>query len=377
MIVVGAGPAGSSAALTCRKAGLTVALVDKARFPRGKLCGGGITGRARGHLDAVFGPDLDPRLFHETRRLRLMAGAREIGALDDTPPLWMTMRQDFDAALLARAHAAGAADYSGRRIAALDAENGSAVLADGQILRGKVLIGADGVNSGTARALFGRAYDPKRIGFALEAELDAPPDTAPRAELDLTAAQWGYGWAFPKPHGVTLGIGGRAGDNADLRPRFDAWLSARGVDPARVVVKGHHLPFGDPRPPPGRGGVLLVGDAAGFVDPITGEGIGWAVLSGQLAAQAAAAALAAGQPGQALARYLPAIAPVQRELSRARFLARVVYHPFLQQRFLNLIARSPRMQRRFLDLMAGTVDYADLGPRHFARLGWRLVRGRG
>ncbi len=377
MIVVGAGPAGSSAALTCRKAGLAVALIDKARFPRGKLCGGGITGRARGHLDAVFGPVLDPRLFHETRRLRLMAGDREIGALEDTPPLWMTMRQDFDAALLAQAHAAGVEDYSGRRIASLDVETGSAVLTDGQVLRGRVMIGADGVNSGTARALFGRAYDPRRIGFALEAELDAPADAAPRAELDLTAARWGYGWAFPKLHGVTLGIGGQAGRNRDLRPRFDAWLVARGVDPARVVVKGHHLPMGDPRPPPGRGIVLLVGDAAGFVDPITGEGIGWAVRSGQLAAEAAAVALAAAQPEQALARYLDAVAPVQRELSRARFLARVVYHPLLQQRFLNLIAGSPRIQRRFLDLMAGTIDYADLGPAHFARLGWRLVTGRG
>ena len=376
VIVIGAGPAGASAAITARRHGLTVALIDKARFPRDKLCGGGITGRCHGHLQQVFGA-LPDDLFLETRRLRLVDGARVISQMDDTPPLLMTMRTAFDAELLCRARAAGAQDFTGRRLASVDADAAWITLADGEVLQGRVVIGADGVNSGVARALFGRAYDPGRVGFAMEAEVPLPVQTAaaPVAELDMTGANWGYGWAFPKQGSVTLGIGGRAGRNPDMRAQFERWLTARGVDPASVKIKGHHLPFGDPRPDPGRGCVILAGDAAGLVDPITGEGIGWAVRSGELAADAAAAAIRSGAPGQALTWYRPLLAPVLSEIASARFLARLVYHPLLQRRFLAMLERSPRMQRRMLSLLAGETDYGPITLARVARLGWRMVTG--
>ncbi|QLQ19924.1 MAG: hypothetical protein HZT43_16740 [Exiguobacterium profundum] len=88
-------------------------------------------------------------------------------------------------------------------------------LEDGTALSARALIGADGVNSAVAKALFGRAFDPAGIGFALETEVPGPPAAA--AELDLAAAAWGYGWAFPKAGGTTVGVGGVAGRNPDLR----------------------------------------------------------------------------------------------------------------------------------------------------------------
>ncbi len=377
VIIIGAGPAGAAAAVTARAAGLHVALIDKARFPREKLCGGGVTGRCRGHLSDVFGSNLPDQLFTKTRRMQITAGTRVLADIDDAPPLLMTMRADLDAALLSHALAAGADDFTGQRLLGVEPDSASVTFADGHSLRGRVLIGADGVNSMTARALFGRAYDPALVGFALEVEVPGAPGADPVATLDLTAARWGYGWAFPKAHGVTFGIGGVAGQNPDLRKAFDGWLRARGLDPAAVRIKGHHLPFGDPRPDAGRQAVLLAGDAAGLVDPVTGEGIGWAVRSGQLAAQAAVSAIARGTPSQAFATYRPLLAPVLHELARARVLARIVYHPRLQQRFLNMLANSPRIQRRFLALMAGQMDYADLGLRSFARLGWHMIKARG
>lgn len=373
-MILGAGPAGATAALRARGLGLSVALIDKARFPRDKLCGGGITGRCAAHMDAVF-TGLPEGIWLEASRVQLMAGARMLADLADAPVIRYTLRRDFDAALLAQAVAAGAQDFTGCRVSAL--EGGRVVLDDGRTLQGRVLIGADGVNSMVGRALFGRAYDPDRIGFALETEVPIVPGSADRvALLDVTAAHWGYAWVFPKYDSLTVGIGGVHGRNPDLKATFQDWLLARGLDPAGLKIKGHHLPFGDPRPDPGRGAVLLAGDAAGFVDPITGEGIAWAVKSGQLAAEAAAEAIAAGAPEAAMAGYVRRLLPVQAELRRARILARLIYHPLLQQRFIGLLARSERLQRRYFDLLAGKMDYADLTLASFARLAVRMATGR-
>ncbi|MEY4984363.1 MAG: hypothetical protein RIR62_2629 [Pseudomonadota bacterium] len=375
VIVIGAGPAGSSAALRARQLGLSVTVVDKARFPRDKLCGGGITGRCRTHLDEVFAP-LPPAIWHESAQVRLLDGDRPLAELRDIPPIAYAMRADLDVALLAQAIAAGATDLTGQRIETLDLAAGRLRLASGQEVRGRVIIGADGVNSLVARSLHGRAYDPAFIGFALEVEVPLP-EGGVTPYLDMTAADWGYAWGFPKRHSLTLGIGGWQSRNPDMKATFEAWLRAKGYDPATLRIKGHHLPFGDPRPAPGRGAVLLAGDAAGFVDPITGEGIAWAVKSGAQAAEAAAEALARGTPDAALDCYSRRIRPVQAEIASARRFARIIYHPRLQHRFLWALSRSERLQRRFFDLLAGKRDYADLGLASMARMGWRLLTGRG
>jgi len=375
LVVIGAGPAGSAAALRGWQLGLSVALIDKARFPRDKLCGGGITGRCRGHIDAVFAP-LPDTIWRQADAVRLHAAGVEIARLTDMPPIAYTMRKALDAALLTQALAAGADDLTGQRIATLDIATRTLRTAAGRELAGRVILGADGVHSLVARCLYGRAHDPERIGFALEAEVPLPEGEV-MPMLDVTAADWGYAWAFPKPGSMTVGIGGRQSRNPNLKATFEAWLVAKGHDPAALRIRGHHLPFGDRRPPPGRGAVLLAGDAAGFVDPITGEGIAWAVKSGALAAESAAEALARGQAAAAMAAYSRHIRPVLTELSRARRLARVVYHPRLQPRFVRALARSERLQRRYFDLLAGRLDYADLGPASLARMGWRLLTGKG
>ncbi|WP_158569242.1 geranylgeranyl reductase family protein [Pseudotabrizicola alkalilacus] len=373
VLVIGAGPAGSAAAITAAHAGLRVALIDKASFPRDKLCGGGVTARAHAHAQAVFGA-LPEGLFHISRAVRFSAGTTTLARLDQAPPIYMTPRSVFDAALRARAIAAGAQDFCGQRMADCVPHAGSVTLADGQVLTAPVMIGADGVHSGVARALFGRALDPATIGFALEAEVPGPPGL--ETELDMTALPWGYGWDFPKAGGRTLGIGGVSVQDKDLRPRFHDWLRARGVDPASVKIKGHHLPSGASWAVPGQGAVLLAGDAAGLVDPITGEGIGWAILSGQLAAEAAAEALQAGEPQTALTHYQRRMHPIRAELVRARLLAKLVYHPVLQPRLLRALASSDHFQRRYLALLAGEMDYADLGPRRLAGVVWRVLRAR-
>lgn len=351
VIVLGAGPAGAAAAAEARAQGLSVALVDRAAFPRDKLCGGGVTGRAQRVIGRVFGTF--PKVpYLDCHGVRFMAGLRELGRMDGLPAIRMVMRRSFDAGLRDLALARGAVPFTGR--ATLDGT--SLILAGGRI-SGRVLIGADGVSSVVGRALHGRAFDPAHIGLALEVELPGPPPPDAVAEIDLAGPLGGYGWSFPKLDSLTLGIGGVERTNPAMRQDFDRWLLLRGG--AGLKVKGHHLPGGERRPAPGRGAVLLAGDAAGLVDPLTGEGIAWAIHSGALAARAAAAALASGRPETAAAQYLPQIRPLQDEIARARRIVRLVQHPWLRGRFHAALARNPNLQRRFMALLAGEIDYKD------------------
>jgi geranylgeranyl reductase family protein len=374
LIVIGGGPAGSAAGLTAAQAGLRVALVDKAQFPRDKLCGGGITGRGRRHLREVFALDVERPEFLRCDRIRLTAGGQTLADVAGAPPLWMTQRRELDALLLGAASTAGCMVFTGQRIARIEPQDGDVTLASGTRIRAPVVIGADGANSMVAKTLFGRAHDPAQIGFALEVEFPHRDETVRPVEIDLGATAWGYGWAFPKAGSVTLGIGGVHRHNPDLRASFETFAARHGARLSDLRCKGAFLPFGEVRPVPGKGRVLLAGDAAGLVDPITGEGIAWAMKSGALAATAAVEALRRGRADTALGRYSRALRPIQTELRRARALRWLAYQPRLQPAFLRLLASEPGLQRRYLALLSGDLDYADLGWRALPRLGWRLLR---
>ena len=366
VVVMGSGPAGSAAAVTARRAGLSVALLDRAAFPRDKLCGGGVTGRAAVQMREIFGREIDPALFLTSRRVRFTARGRELGRVEPAPALHMTMRRDFDAMLHAEALAAGAVPVLPVRVAAIEPEARRFRLADGRTLAFGVLIGADGVNSQVARCLFGRAFDPATIAFALEVE--APPVADDLTEIDLDATPWGYAWAFPKKGSLTLGVGGLQHANPDMKARLAAYLALHGAGDEQPRCKGAFLPAGDFRVVPGQGAVLLAGDAAGLVDPMTGEGIAHAMLSGRLAAEAAAAALGAGAPETALERYRAALAPLHGELRAARTLQRVLFGRVSHAAMLRIVAARPSMQRRVLALLAGEIDYADIRRGFFRRL---------
>ncbi len=387
LIILGAGPAGAAAAVTAARAGLRVALVDKASFPRDKLCGGGVSGRAAAVLRQVFAldPVQRPELFLTSRRVRLADRGRELALYENAPPIHMTMRRDFDAALVAVAVAMGVTLFAPARVARIDPGAPALELEDGRRLAAALLIGADGANSATARALYGRPFDPGRIGFALEVELPPGSGDGDRVEIDLAAANWGYGWVFPKHGSVTVGVGGVQARNPDMRAHLQRYmresvsLATSEAVPApqatpQARVKGAFLPFGAYRKVPGRGRVLLAGDAAGLVDPMTGEGIAWALESGRLAGAAAAAALAAQSPDTALEGYRRALRHVHAEMRAARRIRALVYARPLARLFNAALRRHPALGESYLRLFAGERDYADIGPRRLLRLLWLMAR---
>ena len=365
VIVIGAGPAGAAAARTAADAGLRVALVDKARFPREKLCGGGFTGRAARYYREIFGPDL-PGDFDRKESVALYGFGEKLGVIEDIPTIYLTMRLSLDDHLCALALKAGAADFTGQRITAFRPDAGEVELAGGKLLQAPVVIGADGVNSHVARVLFGRAFAPDQIGFALETEA---PALAPDAQLriDMGAANWGYGWSFPKAGSHTVGIGGVHSRNPDLKQLMRDYMADLGL-PADMRIKGQYLPFGKARRAPGRDNVLLAGDAAWLVDPVTGEGIAYAMKSGQMAALAARDALARHEPDAALRLYRARLRPITRAMRDANVVRLLIYWGPFRKGFIRAVRGSGRLRHDYMRLLGGELEYTDL----MRRLIWRL-----
>ncbi len=287
VVVVGAGPAGSSSAIRLARGGARVLLVDRARFPRDKPCGGGLTGRALRHAPC----DVSDVVEHVVDRfeLRLRYG-RRFSRRHHEPLIRMTQRRRLDAHLLAHAAGAGADVRQGVRVDGLEQDaDGVVVRMGADRVRAKTVVGADGANGVTARAT--RIGERIVRGVALEG--NAPWRALDRARYDGTAVielgvvPGGYGWVFPKADHANLGVGGWGTEGPRLRDHLARLARAHGVDPGDLSdVKGHRLPMRRLGTAARSGRVLLVGDAAGLVDPLSGDGIYEAFTSGRLAAEA-------------------------------------------------------------------------------------------
>ncbi|MEU4569701.1 geranylgeranyl reductase family protein [Micromonospora sp. NPDC023956] len=285
--VVGAGPAGAAAALAARRAGGRVLLLDRADFPRDKACGDGITAHALdvlarlGVSDAVTG-------YPPLPALRLVAPGGDAVARKLPRPAYTVPRTVFDARLVAAAVAAGVElrRHTVRRVV----ERGDRVLVD-DTFTARAVVGADGAGS-VVRRVLGHPINPERH-LALAIRGYAPARSGPPEQFIVTsAARWpAYAWSFPIGDGrANVGYGevlrAEPLSRTHLLDRLAVLLP--GTDPATVTdLRAHHLPLSTHRPSPGRGRVTLAGDALSLINPFTGEGIFYALLSGALAGVAA------------------------------------------------------------------------------------------
>ncbi|MFR9776928.1 geranylgeranyl reductase family protein [Micromonospora sp. MS34] len=298
VIVVGAGPAGAAAALAARRGGARVLLVDRYDFPRDKACGDGIAAHALDVL-AELGVTGAVDGYAPLPGLRLVGPGGGSVARALPRPAYTVPRRVFDARLVAAAVAAGAElrRHTVRRVE-LRADR---VVLDEE-LAARAVVGADGAGSVLRRAL-GHPVNPDRH-LALAIRGYAPALPGPPEQLIVTSSpRWpAYAWSFPIGDGrANVGYGevlrGEPLTRAHLLDRLAALLP--GVDPATVTdLRAHHLPLSTHRPAPGRGRVVLAGDALSLINPFTGEGIFYALRSGALAGAAAA-----GAPDRAARRY--------------------------------------------------------------------------
>jgi len=314
VLIVGAGPSGSTAATVLAKQGHSVAIIDKGIFPRHKTCASWINALAFKRLDYLQSelPNLVDCPFYGIRFYNESMSRH--GTYNERKPSgYLTLRSKFDHGLARVAEKAGATLHQGVRAVRIE-ENKDGVraeLSDGAVVRAKFLLGADGSNSQIARwSGLRKSWSPNQYVLCANEDIPYPPKAIESfygekvplfVSLRFNGLE-GYGWVFPKREYICVGIGGRVGPGADIRTLVRAFMERSreiklipqdlqisnpdyALDPAGAIHSMKTLT---------RGRTILIGDAAGFVSGSTGEGIYPGMVSGAIAADVVHEAFAKG-----------------------------------------------------------------------------------
>ncbi|MGE3541171.1 MAG: geranylgeranyl reductase family protein [Candidatus Tectimicrobiota bacterium] len=358
VLVVGAGPAGALLAYLLATAGWRVVLVEKARLPRIKPCGGGLNWKTLGLLpeavDSVAERVVSRVVF--TQRLR-QAFARTY----PQPLVTMVTRCAFDHWLVQHAARAGAAVYDQCRITRLEPQaRGISVQADGVSWCCRYVALADGAKGTLRRQLGFAATAPHDLGLDLDVEAGAAcPWTPDTLYIDWGTASRTYAWAFPKAQHWSIGVKGPGRRGQELAGYLRQFMQHWHLTPVspKLPYLAHMLPTRQPGMPLVQGRAVVLGDAAGLLEPFTGEGIYYALRSAHLAATALCAA---SVTDTAPVSYATAVeAEIMPDLSGARALQEVFdAWPWL---FHTLVRAHPRSWRALARLLRGERGFRDVG----------------
>lgn len=362
--VIGAGPAGALLAYLLARGGLKVVLVEKAPLPRVKPCGGGLNWKTVAllpfTLDAVAERIVSRVVFTHSLRHPFVRIAPQ-------PLVTMVTRCAFDHLLVERAAAAGAQVYDTCQVTRLEVQpRGLMVRAVGSAWHSRYIAFADGAKGTLRRQLGFTAVVPHDIGLDLEVEAEAPCPWTP----DTLYIDWGthaqtYAWAFPKASHWSIGVKGPAPQGHALvhylRQFMQRWQLPLAQGKLRYLA--HMLPTRTPGTPLVRGRALVLGDAAGLLEPFTGEGIYYALRSAYLAADALTAASAHDTAPDA---YETAIdAEIMPDLAGARALQQVFdAWPGLFHMLVRMHHRSWRALAKLLRGERGFHEVEEILQRH-------------
>ncbi|MEM7103011.1 MAG: geranylgeranyl reductase family protein [Bacteroidota bacterium] len=285
VIIVGAGPAGCGAAYDLCEKGFSVLLLDRSEFPRHKPCAGGLTIKSLRTLRYTVKPVIrnictDIRISDKQNPYRTFQC--------QTPIVAMTVREEFDKYCLEKTVDKGANFELIKSIKAISQGEKEVVVAtDKNTFTARYLIGADGANS-TVRKLSG-AFAKVKKGLAIEGLIENASFPTSTMELTFAELKMGYGWVFPKHDHLNVGLYTNDPQSDKINKKaLQAYVEPRFGNVEIKHITGHYVGLGGGKELPGSGRILLCGDAAGYVDPIIGEGIYYAIKSGQLAAAAIA-----------------------------------------------------------------------------------------
>jgi geranylgeranyl reductase family protein len=376
ILVVGAGPAGATVARLLAAAGRQVTIIERAPLPRHKPCGGGLPARTLKVLDSLGSE------YRQAVRSRITTVALDGGrggrrtyrlqpGSTDMACACVVDRAEFDRLLARQAELTGAILYPGCRCrAAARTASGFEVTTDRGDFRARILCVCDGASSPTARAL---GFARNRLGFCLEARLPLPaylpPEVRHQAIFNPVRIRAGYAWAFPCDESFNVGIGTCLPRFRTLAAELQGFVRATPELRAGelVAVRGAMLPdFTRPRPTYVQQAAYLIGDAAGLTDPLTGEGIFFALSSARFAAES----ILRGEEALYDRRLREQLIP---ELLIARHYARQFRAVPLWLRHAGMgLRRVQRYAHHFMGILLGESTYTGMyqamhGGREFVR----------
>lgn len=371
-IIVGAGPAGGSAAYHLAKRGRSVLVLEKASLPRYKPCGGGVSPQVAEWFDFDFTPAISLKV--NAIRYTWKMGDPVEAKLENMEPVWMVRRDVFDHFLVQQAQNQGAELKDNLEVTGIQFQNDHWIVqtANGAYA-GRYVIAADGAKGSMARWL-GFKDRKRRFAGALEAEAPVQNGVT-EMHFEFGMVKNGYIWNFPKADGYSIGIGTfRGGEQQDFKAILTEYATMFGVDLGECKQFGHPLCLWDGEQNLHTQNALLAGEAACIVDPFTAEGIRPSIFTGVKAAEAIDQAL--GGSLDALEQYS---AIVNREWGAdmvwAQRLAGVFYR--IPSVGYKIGVKRPSATERIGQILSGKLRYSDVATRALKRLSSGLIPGMG
>ncbi len=369
--VIGAGPGGLAAAQAAASAGARTIVLERAEHPRYKTCGGGLIGTSLAVASAritVPVRDLVGAVTFTVRGRRAFTRRSAAG-----PVLTMVRRDDFDFAWYRAALAAGAQVRQNAQVRALDqdAEGATVTLADGEVITARFVIGADGSAAISTRHV-GVTFEQQDLGLEVELAATEADRAAYRGRvlLDWGPVAGSYGWVFPKDDELTVGVIMAKGKGAETKQYLADLLGQLGLADRPVLRDSGHLTrCRRPDSPLRKGRVLVVGDAAGLLEPWTREGISYALRSGTWAGEVVARA----QGPAELSEYDQ---QVHRHLTPGMAAGRRLLRVFAKHpRLMHAAMATPLGWRAFMLFCRGELAMADVVRRPSIRAAISVLGG--
>lgn len=372
-IIVGAGPAGGSAAYHLAKRGRSVLVLEKESLPRYKPCGGGVSPQVAEWFDFDFSPAISLKI--DTIRYTWKMADPVEANLGNLEPIWMVRRDVFDHFLIQKAQAQGAELKDHTEVVGIEFQSDRWQVNTATCsFTGRYLIAADGAKGPMAKWL-GFKERKRRLGGALEAEAPAHVSDRQSIHFEFGMVKNGYIWNFPKADGYSIGVGTfRGGEQQDFKGMLAEYATLFGVDMSTAKQYGHPLCLWDGEQALHTQHALLAGEAACVVDPMTAEGIRPSIFTGVKAAEAIDQAL--GGNLNALETYTATIQDEWgKDMAWAQRLAGVFYRvPGVGYK---LGIKRPSATERMAQILCGKLRYGDVANRALKRLSTGLIPGMG
>lgn len=374
VIVVGAGPAGSTMARRAAQRGVNVLLIDKKKFPRVKPCAGGVIGMVKDMLDfdisEVVHRDVYGQRFYSPSGLLIECVRPEISG-------FLVMREEFDNLLFKKAKEAGANALDGTKVVNATQDSGGVVVetSDGERFTAKYLVGADGINGVVAGSVgFYDGWRDDTAALCIEVEAEVGKEVVEKIcgveydeegvsiDIYFGPVPYGYAWCFPKRSHLSLGVGAPQNKVHNLRDTFNQWFEnfkqKHGIEPEIFSDLSFRVPYSGAVKRTYLGRTILLGDAAGFANPFSAEGISEAIQSGIIAAPVIEQAIEQDNP-KILKEYEKGWkAAFGEDLSVAKSLAKLMFkNEKNMETILSLAHKDPLISDYMYRLIAGKVSY--------------------